>query len=139
MGVFSSSYVTRDYWRNNPLWPDHPIREYMSQTRFKQILRYFHIANPSEATDKWIYKVNPLLNVVRSASSKYYVPQINVSINEAMIRFSGRSRDTFKMLNKPINEGYKAIYVIDRGYIVNFRMPSRTHSTPEVEDINGLN
>jgi hypothetical protein len=134
MGVFSNCSLP-DYWKNNPLRPVHPIRNYISQTRFEQILRYFHIADPSEVSDSWTYKVNPLLDAVRSALMKYYTPQTNVSIDEAMIRFSGRSRDTFKMLNKPIDEGYKAICLADRGYIFDFRMPSRSRTTPEIKNI----
>jgi hypothetical protein len=56
-----------------------------------------------------------------------------------MIRFYGRSRDTFKMPNKSINEGYKAIYLADRGYIFDFRMPSRSRTTLGVKNIAGLN
>ena len=55
-----------------------------------------------------------------------------------MIRFYGRSRDTFKMPNKPINEGYKAFCLADRSYIFDFRMVSRSEPTPGVEDINNL-
>ena len=46
MGVFGSC-ATRDYWRKSTLYPTHPISEYMSQTRFEQILHYFHISDPS--------------------------------------------------------------------------------------------
>ena len=68
----------------------------------------------------WTYKVDPLLEAVHQASSKYYTPQTNVSIDEAMIRFCGRSRDTFKMPNKPIGEGYKAFCLADHGYLFDF-------------------
>ena len=54
------------------------------------------------------------------ASSKYYTPRTEVSIDEAMIRFHGRSRDTFKMPNKPIDEGYKVFCLADRGYVLIF-------------------
>ena len=85
----------------------------MSQTQFEQILRYFHISDPSivhenDEDDAWTYKVDPLLEAVCQASMKYYTPGTNVSINEAIIQFCRRSHDTFKMLNKPINESYKA-------------------------------
>ena len=91
-----------------------------------------------DKNDGWTYKVDLLLEAVRQASSKYYTPQTNVSIDEAMIRFCGRSRDTFKMPNKPIGEGYKAFCLADRGYLFDFRMASRSQSTPGVEDIDNL-
>src|SRR5436305_11236726 len=55
-----------------------------------------------------------------------------------MIRFCGRSRDTFKMPDKPIGEGYKAFCLADRGYLFDFCMASRSQSTPGVEDIDNL-
>src|SRR5947209_15857541 len=142
MGVFSSA-TTRDYWRKSTLWPEHPIHEYMSQTRFEQILRSFHVSDPSlgqgnDEDNAWTYKVDPLLEAVRQASMKYYTPGTNVSIDEAMIRFYGRSQDTFKMPNKPINEGYKAFCLVDHGYVFDFRMASRSKPTPGVEDIDNL-
>ena len=68
--------------------------------------------------------MDPLLEAVHQASSKYYTPQMNISINEVMIRFHGRSRDTFKMPNKLIDEGYKVFCLVDCGYVFNFRMAS---------------
>ena len=124
MGVFSGCGI-RDYWRKSTLWPVHPLCDYMSLTRFQQILHYFHISDPSvmhedDENDGWTYKVDPLLEAVHQASSKYYTPQTNVSIDEATIRFCGRSRDTFKMPNKPIAEGYKAFCLADHGYLFDF-------------------
>ena len=91
-----------------------------------------------DENDGWTYKVDPLLEAVRQASSKYYTPQTNVSIDEVMICFCGRSWDTFKMPNKPIGEGYKAFCLADCGYLFDFRMVSQLQSTPGVEDIDNL-
>src|SRR5437763_16828629 len=91
-----------------------------------------------DENDGWIYKVDPLLEVVRQASSKYYTSQTNVSIDEAMIRFCGHSQDTFKIPNKSIGEGYKAFCLADHGYLFDFHMVSQSQSTPGVEDIDNL-
>ena len=113
----------------------------MSQTHFEQILHYFHISDPSiaEENDAWTYKVELLLEAVHQASMKYYTPRTNVSIDEAMVRFCGHSRDTFKMPNKPIDEGYKAFCLVDCGYVFDFHFTSRTRKTPGVKDTDGLN
>jgi len=63
---------------------------------------------------------------------------MNISIDEAMIHFYGRSRDTFKMPNKLIDEGYKVFCLADHGYVFDFRMISWSKLTPEVEDIDNL-
>jgi hypothetical protein len=47
MGVHSSPAVA-DYWVNDNLSPVHPIKSYMSQTRFEQIKRYLHISAPDD-------------------------------------------------------------------------------------------
>src|SRR3982074_2294370 len=69
---------------------------------------------------------------------EYYVPESNVSIDEVMMRFSRRSRDTFKIPSKLIDKGYKAFCLADRGYVFDFRMASRTNPTPDIEDIDNL-
>ena len=56
-----------------------------------------------------------------------------------MARFCGCSRDTFKMLNKPIDEGYKAFCLVDYSYVFDFHFISRTRKTPSVEDTDSLN
>lgn len=45
MGVCSAPAV-KDYWSHDSLTAIHPIRDYMSQTRFEQIKRYYHVAAP---------------------------------------------------------------------------------------------
>ena len=91
------------------------------------MLGYFHISDPSIPNEmihghtRWI-----LLEEVRQASSKYYTPQTNISIDEAMVRFCGRSHDIFKVLNKPIDEGYKAFCLADYSCVFDFRFTLST-------------
>ena len=49
MGVCSAPAV-KDYWSHDSLTAIHPIRDYMSQTRFEQIKRYYHLAAPDAPT-----------------------------------------------------------------------------------------
>jgi hypothetical protein len=41
----------------------------------------------------------------------------NVSFDEMMVPFSGRSKHTLKMKNKPILEGFKIWALCDHGYL----------------------
>ena len=41
----------------------------------------------------------------------------NVSFDEMMVPFSGRSRHTIKIKNKPILEGFKIWALCNRGYL----------------------
>ena len=140
MGVFSGC-VTRDYWRNCTLQPVHPIYDYMSQIRFEQILRYFHVSDPSiaEENNVWTYKVKLLLEAVYQASMKYYTPQTNVSIDETMVYFCDCSHDIFKIPNKLIDESYKVFYLTDCSYVFDFHLRSCNRKASGIEDTNDLN
>lgn len=117
-----------DYWRgeHDPLWPRHDFCDYMSQTRFEEIKRYFHIADINTPKISpcgrrlWHNKVDPLLDQLRHASQTYRIPESNVTIDEAMMRFVGRSVDICKMPGKPIEVGYKFHCLADHGYIWDF-------------------
>jgi hypothetical protein len=115
MGVHQSPAIA-DYWKHDDQTPLHPIRTHMSQTRFEQIKRYLHIESPSVPKEKkdpstgkvtrfWHSKVDPILAQLRESSQHYRTPSTNVAIDEAMIRSTGRSQDTYKMPSKPIEQG----------------------------------
>ena len=79
MGVHNSP-ATRDYWKHDGLNPTHPICDYMSQTRFEQIKRHFHVAPPDaplndSKTGKrlWHSKVDPAHEQLRTSSKAYRV------------------------------------------------------------------
>ena len=107
MGVCSAPAV-KDYWSHNSLTAIHPIRDYMSQTRFEQIKRYYHVAAPDAPTHTatgrrlWHSKVNPLLDQLRYSSQHYRMPSTHIAMDECMIRATGRSQDTYKIPSKPI-------------------------------------
>src|SRR5262249_24828471 len=131
-----------DYWKRDGIHPQHPINESMGQTRFEQIQRYFHISGPQLETDKenndeWSYKIRPLADHIRQVSQTTYQVGSNCSIDEAMVRFTGRSKHTYKMPNKPISEGYKIWVLANGGYIWDFRFHSRTANN-HIKRIPGL-
>ena len=45
-GVYGVHYspAIRDYWKHHDLHPDHSICDYMSQTHFEEIKRFFHVS-----------------------------------------------------------------------------------------------
>lgn len=99
VGVHGSPSIP-DYWKHDFLNPTHPITDFMTQTRFEQIKRFFHIFDPDGETITatghrlWHAKVDPLLDKLQKSAQAYRLPSTNVSIDEAMIRCTGRSVDT---------------------------------------------
>jgi hypothetical protein len=112
MGVHCSP-ATADYWAHrNGLNPKHPTSDYMSQARFEQVKRYFHVAAldiPKETPKgrRAVARESRSKEQLRKSSQAYRVPSTNIAIDEAMIRCTGCSRDTYKMPNKPIERGFK--------------------------------
>jgi hypothetical protein len=78
MGVHGSPALA-DYWAHrNGLNPQHPTSDYMSQTRFEQVKRYFHVVAPDipKETPKkrrlWHGNlVDPILEQLRMSSQAY--------------------------------------------------------------------
>lgn len=127
MGLIKEQAIS-DYWRreHDILWPRHDFCDYMSQTQFEEIKRYFHIAEidapkftPS-GSRLWHGKVDPLLDHLCLASQTYCLPQSNVTIDETIMHFLERSIDIYKMPGKPIEIGYKFHCLADRGYVWDF-------------------
>jgi hypothetical protein len=61
-----------------------------------------------------------MLGTFRIACQTYLILEIEVAIDEIIVRFHGRSSDTCKMPNKPIKQGYKIFALADDAYIWHF-------------------
>ena len=102
----------------------------MSLERFSQIKRYLHISDPKLqlTRSEWFEKLEPLNTMVQSRSQKFYLGASNVTVDEMMIRFGGRSHHTYRMPSKPITEGYKVFALCDKGYTYSWIFASRSDS-----------
>ena len=85
----------------------------MSRNRFLELLSNLHLndndkmpARDSLLFDK-LYKVRPLLEKVRANTQAHYKPHEQVSVDEAMILFKGRSTLKQYMPMKPTKEAIK--------------------------------
>jgi hypothetical protein len=79
----------------------------MPEYRFKQIKHYFHVLTPTDELIDWYMKLSLLFKHLRTQFKVFCVPSQNVSVDEVMKAFTGRSAHTVKMPNKPVSEGYK--------------------------------
>ncbi len=125
-----------DYWSLK--YSEFRYAQYITLNRFKDLKRYMYISDPTpkvspnesqkdgsenetpEKSVEWWYKFKPIASEFRNLHSEYWIPGINISIDEMMIRFFKRSKHTFKALNKPIKEGYKIFTLCEAGYTYSF-------------------
>jgi len=104
----------------------HKPMEFMTYYRFQQIKRYFHVS--PLITTHWHMKLEPLASLLRTKFQDYVVLRQNVSFDEMMVPFSGRSQHTLKIKNKPVSEGFKVWALCDHGYLWDFLFYSCTSS-----------
>jgi hypothetical protein len=145
--------VYEDYWGKT--YRQFVCTSYISLNRFEDLRRYLYIADPKlqehcqndendsddEAPEKsigWWYKLEPIASEFRSNCSKYWIPGTNLSIDKIIIRFFGRSKYTFKTLNKPITQGYRIFSLCEAGYTYYFIWSSKSESYSELIKLPNL-
>jgi hypothetical protein len=95
----------------------------MTRTRFEQLKRFLHISHPESdelraaGSKDWWHKLEPLASCFHEAAQKFYTPGSHLSVDEIMVRCFERTLHTYKMLNKPIKQGYKIFALAEHGYI----------------------
>lgn len=123
MGVLGKPVISL-YWSTRDIIATPFFGKVMTRDRFQLLLRFLHFNDNSETNkaDK-LYKIRPIYDSITRSFSKVYTPSINLSIDEAMIRYFGRL--SFKTYNpkKPAKYGMKAYKICDAtGYTYRFRM-----------------
>lgn len=118
----------RDYWSSHPELRDSFVSTIIPRRRFDWLLGNLHLNDNAQQVrrgedgyDK-LYKVRPLLTKLSETFAIYYAPTENVSIDESMILFKGRSFLKQYMPNKPIKRGYKIwVRASSSGYVDQFQ------------------
>lgn len=98
----------------------------MPRTRFDWLLGNIHDSlqpKRGELNYDKLYKIRPLLSISSKTFANFYKPSKNISVDESMIRFKGRSSLRQYMPNKPIKRGYKMwVWASESGYIDEFQI-----------------
>ena len=120
----------KDYWKRDPIFNYAPIAERISRDRFLEISRYLHFVDnetlarrDSPSYDR-LGKVRPLVNHFSDKFKEVYSPHKEVAVDEAMIKFTGRSSVKQYMPMKPIKRGIKVWVLADshNGYFCDFQV-----------------
>ena len=118
----------RDYWSTNDYLHYSPIADRISRDRFEQITRYLHFTDntslPKRGEEGYsrLQKVDPVIHHLKQKFQSVYYPHCEVSIDEAMIPFKGRSSMKQYLPLKPVKRGFKVWAMADatNGYLCDF-------------------
>ena len=118
----------RDYWSTDKNLHYAPIADRISRDRFEEISRYLHFVDnttlPSRGEDGYsrLQKVEPVITTLKDKFKSTYYPHCQVSIDEAMIPFKGRSSMKQYLPLKPVKRGFKVWAMADalNGYLYDF-------------------
>ena len=119
-----------DYWKKDEIFHYSPVASRISRDRFFELHRYLHFTDNSLLSppgspgyDK-LGKVKPIVDRLSKVFRDVYCPQKNVSVDEAMIPFKGRSTLKQYMPFKPVKRGIKVWAMSDagNGYVCEFEV-----------------
>ena len=115
MGINKKPEI-RDYWNCDPQMFYSPIADRIYRDRFEEIIRYLHFVDNSNLPMRGhpsfsrLQKVQPVLTLIKKSMSQAYNLHCQLSIDEAMVPFKGRSSMKQYM---PIKRGFKIWVIAD--------------------------
>ena len=121
-----------DYWSRDPTLRYAPVADRISRDRFHELSRYLHfvdnntlVPRGSDGHDR-LGKVRPLIDHLSTKFTKVYNPNRDLAVDEAMIKFQGRSSLKQYMPLKPTKRGIKVWVAADstNGYFTRFEVYS---------------
>lgn len=112
MGLHSLPAL-ENYWSTNYYLGTPNIVQSFPRTRFKNILRELHFNDNSQAIPRGeaghdrAHKLRPIIENIADKCKTLYIPHRENAVDEAMVKFKGRSSLKQYMPNKPIKRGFK--------------------------------
>lgn len=100
--------------------------------RFEELQRWFHIAAPAAAgtRETLIDKIRPLWDHCQQSFRAFCNPPREITVDETMVRFKGRSEDKTTVRGKPTPIGYKIYTLASYGYLLAFDLATVTDRRP---------
>ena len=113
------------YWSTLIDEPLQPVTEFISRDRFQQIARYIKISDPTQEDDldssEWFTKIEPVASHFRKTAQEIYIPGSHVSVDEQLLKFTGRSKHLTEISSKAAGTGYKIYTEAEAGYLIDLR------------------
>lgn len=114
----------RHFWDSGNDMRNNLVCRAMRRDRFLQIKRFLHCEDNAkfDANNK-MWKLQPLVNRLKKKFVEYFVPEENLSYDEAMIEYFGKHGCKQFIKGKPVRFGYKVwCLTTPSGYLVNFEI-----------------
>ena len=119
-----------DYWKRDEVCHYAPVARRISRNRFFDIQRYLHFADnstlaaPGTPEYKRLGKIQPIIDSLLGRFQAVYNLHRDVSVDEAMVAFKGRSTLKQYMPMKPVKRGFKVWMLADAhtGYVSGFEV-----------------
>ena len=116
------------YWSTHPALGCDWISSTMSKNRYMAINRFLHLNDNAFAAPRNhpgydpLHKVRPMIDMLRMVFGAYYNPERELSVDEAMIPFRGRSVFKQYIPSKPTKWGIKVWMICESrsGYCLDF-------------------
>ncbi|KAF6833191.1 hypothetical protein CPLU01_05710 [Colletotrichum plurivorum] len=119
--------------------PIYLFTRFMTRDRFQLLLRRIRIFNPADFPDtptpseqrirgqareglmpKVYRQVNGWSAHIQETGESFYTPGTGLTVDEAMVRFTGRSTETTTVPNKPTPVGFKVWVLAQKGYCLRW-------------------
>ena len=115
----------RDYWRRDPTYYYQPIASTFSRDRFFELSRFLHFVDNSQLAPRntpeynKLGKVQTMIDLLSHQFETMFNLNKEVAVDEAMIKFKGRSTLKQYLPKKPVKRGIKAWVLADSrtGYV----------------------
>jgi hypothetical protein len=98
----------------------HPIIKFMSYDRFQLLQRLLRISDPFNSNSGVFGRVQQWSDHIQHTSLKPFSPGSHLAVDECMVRFLGRSKETTFVPNKPTPRGFKIWVIAQRGYFLRW-------------------
>ena len=119
-----------DYWKRDEIFHYAPVARRISRNRFFELQRYLHfadnstLATPGTPGYNRLGKIQPVIDRLLERFQAIYNLHRDVSVDEAMVPFKGRSTLKQYMPKKPVRRGFKVWMLADSqtGYVSSFEV-----------------
>ena len=120
----------KNYWSGNWVLGVPQLQQIFTRNRYWYLFSNIHLVDNSKCLPRddplhdRLFKVRPLITKLNETFAEHYSPSQNLSVDESMVRFKGRSMLKQYLPMKPIKRGFKVwcLSCYCCGYLLQFQV-----------------